>query len=1269
MTLVRLFVFFGSLIVLALFAALIGPYFVDWSVYRADFERQASLILGQEVNVQGDASLRILPFPSVTFNDLTVGENQSGEPMLTASKFEMDLEITPLLAGEVRIFDMRVEEPSLTITLFDNGTLDWALRSEKKIPGNTLVLENISLTNGQITLIDRQNNRTKQLSNINAALSAPELSGPWRIDGSADFDNQEVTYLLTTGAANPDGHIRLRTRISLGDFPLYLETEGDAKIADKKPSYSGNFTLQKITERNALNTSANLRSLLKVQTKGAFSANNESLEISEFRLTSGDTSDPYVVEGEASIDTGENPNFNVLARGQQIIVNRAEGEETVAESENQTDFETGLEKLRAIAEQIPIPTMPGTVNLSLPAIVAGNTTVRDVRLSAEPILNGWRFEQLSAKLPGRTDIEANGDLRLGANPRFVGDLLIASKQPSGFSSWLVGSVDPEIRQLQAAGFSAKVTLSREIQRFEDLQLILGNSVLDGYAERQKPPDFKPTIEFNLSGDEINVDRLGAVIRLANLDKTINESGGLFSHDIVTKINTKRMKYGRIDAFDVNVSAAWENGDLNIEQFQFGDIASLSGEIAGVVSKLSTDPVGNIVFSAKGSRSDDIFEIISEFSGKHPLVERLKPNAFAFSDFNINGELEVGNDNIPRLSVNGVVSDSNFDIQANGQPILFNIIENASSPVEISVKAQNPKARILLSQLGFNVAPVDFGGEADIDVNIARGFDEDFNLIAKFTTAETNLTLDGFIDAPKATETDKPRGVFVLDLNSTDIEPLLLAFNQNPISLGWGQTLLATASVQIDENNILLDQLEGETNSNRFSGNISFDRKSAKPNISGDMKLQELDFEWLYLQTLGVVPIAENTEQVWSEEQFQLPYELAPELDINLSAEKVILPNLQAISDFSTQLTTETGTLSFSDISGRWYDGEANGEFSISNPDGRAFVSLNGTLENADISKMSWQNGPESSTLTGDITIAANMKGNGNTLGAVVQSINGGGLYELNNVTINAFQPNILENVFKQVDADRFEITQENISSMADALVRDGTYEIDKLAIPFAVTGGIQRISSVTIEEENYNVTGSARFNHNSNQLQGKIDLLFDAGLEAQSGATSELSLGFNGEIADPTRTLNTNALSNFLSIRAYELERRRVELLQASILEKQRLRREIALVKDQQLRREEDARLKLEAEAAAKAEERDRIQAERDAQLAAAAAAQRQADEEAAEQRAKEAREREQQRQEQEAQALSEEEKRQIEWQKRVEDVIKFNSELAIQPPETPPIQ
>ena len=120
----RILVALGGLLVAALFALLLAPFFVDWTNFRSDFEDQASRILGKKVTVHGAVEARILPFPSVTLHDVTVGSDRDGSPLVSVARFSMDAELAPFLSGEARIFDMRIEEPKARIRLLSDGTLD-----------------------------------------------------------------------------------------------------------------------------------------------------------------------------------------------------------------------------------------------------------------------------------------------------------------------------------------------------------------------------------------------------------------------------------------------------------------------------------------------------------------------------------------------------------------------------------------------------------------------------------------------------------------------------------------------------------------------------------------------------------------------------------------------------------------------------------------------------------------------------------------------------------------------------------------------------------------------------------------------------------------------------------------------------------------------------------------------------------------------------------------------------------------------------------------
>ena len=49
--------------IIALIAALVGPYFIDWNQFRPQFEAEATRIVGTPVRVAGKLDARLLPAP------------------------------------------------------------------------------------------------------------------------------------------------------------------------------------------------------------------------------------------------------------------------------------------------------------------------------------------------------------------------------------------------------------------------------------------------------------------------------------------------------------------------------------------------------------------------------------------------------------------------------------------------------------------------------------------------------------------------------------------------------------------------------------------------------------------------------------------------------------------------------------------------------------------------------------------------------------------------------------------------------------------------------------------------------------------------------------------------------------------------------------------------------------------------------------------------------------------------------------------------------
>ena len=650
---------------LALFAALIAPYFIDWTSYRTAFETEASRIIGQPVKVRGKADARLLPFPSVTFSDVTVGDD--AQPSMTIARFSMDAELAPFLSGEVLIFDMRVEAPKAVVRILDDGTLDWALKRKPTPPGDLVVLEKVAIEKADITVIDEQNGRTHRLRDINALVSAKSLSGPWTIEAEGEVAGHRGGISISTGIAEGDGSIRMRMRLVPDAWPVLLETEGAARIENNKPLYDGLFTFTALSGRDAGSVAPERPMIVA---KGDFAATNERLAVKEWRAEIGVSGDPYVVTGQATVDTGPNPEFLLIADGQQIDINRLGGEEAGADAATAAiPLEQRLALINQLIDRLPPPPLPGRVSLNLPAIVAGDTALREISLEARPDGDAWLIDAFSANLPGRTTVEGRGRLVAGATPGFDGTLTVASTQPSGLANWLVGDVDPVIRRLGGAGFSAQVSLSPALQRFESLEVAIGPAILKGRLERQSPAQGPPSLSVELSGDTFDVDAVRA------LGLLFGGNGGagrpLTEYNLAARVKADTLTAGdyRLDGFET--SLLWRDGRLSVDSLKFADFGGASGKFSAALEGSPAAPRGKITGKASAATAAGLFALAERASGGHQLVRRLAANSAAFDDL-------VQEDNVVAFLSHGhvVIFDQRQQIGQRGQLVVMGGKEGA-----------------------------------------------------------------------------------------------------------------------------------------------------------------------------------------------------------------------------------------------------------------------------------------------------------------------------------------------------------------------------------------------------------------------------------------------------------------------------------------------------------------------------------------------------------------------------------------------------------------
>ncbi|MCW0981291.1 AsmA family protein [Agrobacterium sp. BT-220-3] len=1176
----RILVFLGGLLAVVLFSALLIPYFVDWTDFRRDFEDQASRILGKKVVVHGRVEARILPFPSVTLHDVRAGTDADGSPLIQVARFSMDAELAPFLSGEARIFDMRIEEPKAKIRLLKDGTLDWMRGSRAEIPARTVVLESVQIEGGQIEFIDEQSGRNRVVTGLNADMSANSLAGPWKAEGRAAVDGHPGSFSLSS--SEPDyaaGRMGLRVRLVPDEHPVEVDLDGVIAATAGKPAYSGSFSFS-FREDEKQKQQAGQSLFSSPRTRGSFELTNESVRIPSYRMELGGSENPYVVTGEATLDTGAKPEFLLTADGQQIDVARFAPPvvQTGKTSRQPTaSVRQRIEAFAAMVARIPVPPVPGKASISLPALVSDDTTIRDIRLDVRPDGSGWQVVNAVATLPGRTQLEAKGSLTLLGGPAFNGNLLLASNQPSGLANWLSGSVDPAIRQLNAAGFSADVSLTTLNQRFDNLELAIGDASLKGQLERRS--DGKTSnLSIDLAGNEIDLDALKALGSLALGDQV---GSSVLDHRIDAKFKADRFNMAGVTANHVETAFTMAGGVLSLEKMTAGDIAGAEVKAKGQLQGSLLKYAGKGTVNLHATDMQPFFTMLQQKLPDHPFLSRLAASAPWYANSDLAMDVSVNSENGgANVAVSGTVNGSRLSAVAK-MPDFLSITDDTAMSLEAVLK--NQSTAILFGQAGLDPLPFDADGEGLLSIKLNGTLGSPAQTDIRFSTERTHFSMNGSFAVAAA---NFGEGSADVALESADIEPYLIMNAVGLPQLGGGMALKANGKVAVDGQKIALSGIGGQAGGNPFSGNLTVERAAPYP-VTGDLAVRTADLAWLGDAIYG--PVIDPETGALDAKPLAMPAFPQLKASLSLKAESFEAGPFGTITGLSAKVTHDEGSLALDDVAGTFMGGKLSGRLAMSTGQGAGIFRTKIAVADANPEPILWANanGP---VATGRVAIDLTAESTGKSVAEILKSAGGSGEIRANGLVLKGLNPGAFPPILQGADGLQQPIDAPKVRPLVDQSLWQGEVALGDVALPFSLNGGALHFQNLRAGIDPVTLTADATVDIAASTVNGDLDLLFNPGTETVAGAEPSVRLNYNGPLAAPALTTDVSALSNYLSLRAFEKERRRVEAMQASVLEKQRLRREVALYRFEAAERQAEKE-RVEAEARAKAEEEARLKA------------------------------------------------------------------------------
>lgn len=252
-----------GLVILAGGAGIIATQVIDQDKYKALVVQKVAESTGYTINWEGNISLGLMPLPHASIRNVTV--KAEDHAILSLAKADIQVALMPLLSQKVDIRNITLDEPVVTLTTLKDGRAVWTPKSSANSAETSsdtssetaaaspmdVVIRRVDITKGAFVIDNQQTGSKQELSNLNLALKADSLTGPFDITGDTLWSGQKIVVKATSGAVDgANGVYPIQTSISLPSAATKLEFTG--VVNSKTKGASGDVVFEADDIANAV---------------------------------------------------------------------------------------------------------------------------------------------------------------------------------------------------------------------------------------------------------------------------------------------------------------------------------------------------------------------------------------------------------------------------------------------------------------------------------------------------------------------------------------------------------------------------------------------------------------------------------------------------------------------------------------------------------------------------------------------------------------------------------------------------------------------------------------------------------------------------------------------------------------------------------------------------------------------------------------------------------------------------------------------------------
>ena len=1125
--------YIGVLLVIAVIAALAAPYVVDWARYRPTIEAYGSDLAGRKVVVAGPISARLFPWPRLTLEDVRVA-NVAGATtpeFLAAERVDIRMSLSGFLSGSILVEGIEVTRPRIAIERMATGSGNWRVISSPNLLKTGILshikLDQITVHDGTVNLIDARRGGTAEVGNVELILSSPALGGPWRVRGTGKYKDQPIELGIDTGSYRPDAPFKFGFRVAPADgsglaFSFDGENDGNRVAGQLKiepaPQIGGKTDAE-----------GDLRPLvLRAQASSDF----DTLELKKIEIAPRDGEQgANLVAGEAMVRLGE-----VIGIDAQFTASRFDLD-TIAGARARTLLREGraLALLESIVEGMP-ENLEARTELKIRSLVAGGETLENVRLDVAVLDGALRIHELSASMPGQTEGLFDGILLVtDSGPQLAGDVALASQNLREFTRWAWPEGSGWIGAYWT-GSRGRLKLQTRIDLLNDKYRATeasfeiddthhtGSLTITGGTE--------PHTDLILNSDLLDLDSfvsgglLGgtgmAVIR--GFSEPASAAKAEAWPRLSLAVTADRLRLNGTDAHDTRIEVESSAKSLDLRRIDVGRVGDAKLDISGLINATANGPSGRVtthmiandprgmvrLLGLAGPDSDPPW--LSALGETNvTIISELKPETEG-AQFVVDVKGKSGSYGISGSTAFAMASDGVRQVSGS----LDIATETSSALARLGglrpVASIETPGRLLINASGDLKAGVEIDAQADL-------FDAKFGYRGRLTETGGVLATQG-------------RGGFNADRPGA----LLKA-----IGLSWpvAGLLSVEANISSAKDSVQLADIQAVTGKERLTGALSIEGRKVKGEITGG--------------ALALTDLLSATLLPWTGGAPDPEGPFAAGLPLGLTGEVWLKPHTLAIIGGAEIAESQIGiTATDSSLEFAVFGTSSNSEkvsFNLASKregDGRTIegkLSLPG-----DLSQL-LQTSDGNPVVSGMIAIEASFRGEGRSLASALADLDGGGTYALHDVSLQRIDPvafGASARIAKSADDVRLSLQLLTTGRSLD--LRDTTGTV-------TATDGRVALLPITFDGADAEV----QIKPTADLAAGSLDIEATLRLKAIADLPA-MQIVYSGSPVELVRTVDMTALESFLGLKVLregmsELERLQKEQIKA-LEEEERFRRE-----------------------------------------------------------------------------------------------------------------